>query len=79
MDDGSEITSCAECGGAVAPKDHGGRRKWFRGAEVVYPPGVLIPTCARCGATWMDDALVEVVYGAFSHQITAQRRGATGT
>jgi hypothetical protein len=61
---------CGECGGTITPRSHAGRTKRYRGVWVVYP-SVPTPTCEGCGATWMDGALVDQVYGAFDQQVDA--------
>jgi hypothetical protein len=78
-DDLSEVTVCGACGGPVALQDHGGHRKLYRRVEVAYPHGVRIPTCAQCGATWLDERLTEVLGAAFEQQRAALlRRAKTG-
>ncbi len=78
MGDLSDITVCVECGGRVALKDHGGRRKWYRGAEVSYPRGLLIPTCETCGAEWVDGALNDALGESFEQQRAAKLQAKTG-
>jgi hypothetical protein len=56
---------CAECGGAVELRSGRGRTALYRrGLSLPIPAELVIPTCTRCGETFVDGDLEEAFSAA---------------
>ena len=53
---------CGQCGArAVGGVARAGRLTMYRNLELEVPAHVVVPTCAKCGAEWIDEAAAKAL------------------
>jgi hypothetical protein len=58
-----------ECGGVVEPVAQPGRIRTHRGKTgYVIPADMEIPTCQKCGASWLSTAMIRRLNDEFECQ-----------
>jgi len=56
------IRRCGQCGArAVVGVARAGRLTMYRNLELEVPAHVVVPTCAKCGAEWIDEAAAKAL------------------
>ncbi len=56
------MSRCPECGGTIRQVARAGRLTTYKNASGLEVPAALaIPTCARCGSEWMDEATAKAI------------------
>ena len=69
---------CANCNGRIELVLRGGRLTSYRGeAGYAIPDDFAMPTCAECGATWLDTDQVDALSAILEAQ-REERRDRTG-
>ena len=64
--DEAEGIACLECGSPVVLTRGPGRFRRYRGEDGYEIPADLeVPTCATCGALWMDTVMVKRIGQVF--------------
>ena len=69
------IRRCGQCGArAVVGVARAGRLTMYRNLELEVPAHVVVPTCAKCGAEWIDEAAAKALDEALERAYESKLR-----